>query len=74
MPDDVKNVNLYEQDFFAWGLAQAGFCDPPGTRSNTRNYGTLSCSVPFRRWIGTIWPRRSKGWLAGIGVNWQAKS
>ena len=23
MPDDVKNVNLYGQDFFAWGLAQA---------------------------------------------------
>ena len=23
MPDDVKTVNLYEQDFFAWALAQA---------------------------------------------------
>ena len=23
MPDDVKTVSLYEQDFFAWGLAQA---------------------------------------------------
>jgi Domain of unknown function DUF29 len=23
MPDDVKTASLYEQDFFAWGLAQA---------------------------------------------------
>ncbi len=23
MPDDVKTVSLYEQEFFAWGLAQA---------------------------------------------------
>jgi hypothetical protein len=23
MPDHIKTIGLYEQDFFAWGLAQA---------------------------------------------------
>ena len=36
MPDDVKTVSLYEQDFFAWGLAQAaGLAIRPG-RDPTR--------------------------------------
>ena len=72
MPDDVKTVSLYEQDFFAWGLAQARALR---SARDAIQHAELRNTKLQRALAGAGLGQSRRGdrraWRAGIGVNWR---